>query len=184
MAEEKTAEKKKSAFSGIIEKLKKVKHIEYYIIGVFAVIAIALTLGNFSFASGDGNPKQASNLFEYAKEQEARLEKALSQISGCGKVKVMITYSSGFEIVPAFSTDKTENKQDSGSGYTANITERTTLVMSGGKPLILKEIEPQVKGVVVIAQGAGNYNVKINLYKAVAALLKIDNSNIEIFTMK
>jgi len=173
-------EKKKTAFAVFVDKLKKVKHIEYYIIGVFAVIAIALTFGNF-FPKENKTNANTTDLFEYARQQEERLEKALSQIGGCGKVKVMITYSSGFELVPAFSTDKTENKQD---GYITNSTERTTIVMSGGKPLILLELEPRVKGVVVIAEGAGNPMVKVELYKAVATVLNIGASNIEIFSMK
>lgn len=55
--------------------------------------------------------------------------------------------------------------------------------MSGGKPVILKEIEPKVKGVVVVAQGANDARVKLELYKAVMTLLGVESSDIEIFAM-
>ena len=43
------------------------------------------------------------------------------------------------------------------------------------------EIMPPVKGVVVIAEGAGNVRVKLDLLKAVQALLSVSSSQVEIF---
>ncbi len=50
---------------------------------------------------------------------ESRLEEILSQIEGAGEVRVMITYATGTEIVPAMSTESqssvSENSDETGA---------------------------------------------------------------------
>jgi len=45
----------------------------------------------------------------------------------------------------------------------------------------LTEILPKVKGVIVIAQGANDIRVKLDILKAVQALLGVSSSQVEIF---
>ena len=47
-------------------------------------------------------------------------------------------------------------------------------------PLIIKESYPDVCGVVVVASGAGNVQVKLNIMKAIKTLLNVKDENIQI----
>ena len=179
------------------EKLKKVKHIEIYLV-VLLVCAILLIW--FVDWGGENKTKKSgttdsslstSSTLKYAKELETRLETALSTISGAGNVKVMITFDGVTELVLAKNTDekKSSTTNVTGSGST-NKTETTTvstepiLITENGatNPIVLMEILPEIKGVIVVAQGADNIKVKLDLLKAVQALLSVNSSQVEIFT--
>lgn len=175
------------------------------IIGIIIIIA-ASTL----FDNTNGKKKQAEEtvLPEESKtamiqgkvsgdeksELEANLEEVLSQINGAGKVTVMVTYFSGKELVPYYDTKKSDNQTDEkdSTGGTRKQTQgsfETSLAyeeVSNGvkKPIIVKELNPQVKGVVVIADGATDMVVKENLMNAVKVLLDVPVHRIQVFQRK
>ena len=174
------------------QKLKKIKHIE-----IIAVIVLAVLVMLIWFVDWGGNNQNASvnssssySVTEYAQELENRLEEALGTIDGAGKIKVMITLDGSKEVVLATSTDeKHSSTTTTSSGGTVNDTETITsnsepiIITENGvsTPIVLMEIMPPVKGVVVIAEGAGNVRVKLDLLKAVQALLSVSSSQVEIF---
>jgi len=121
---------------------------------------------------------------------EERMEKILSQIEGVGKVSVMITYEAGTERVPAYdkSERRNETQEEDNNGGKRTITQndlesKVVYEEQNGtkKPIILKEIEPIVKGVVVVAEGGGDPTVKENLVKAVQALVDIAPHKVQVF---
>lgn len=137
------------------------------------------------------NLVQTSNyLDEYDVALENKIQGILSQINGVGRVSVAITYSSSKEIVPAQDIKQNEsntNEKDKEGGVRNTIeTDTDSKVIVGQqtetKPVILKEIPPQVKGVVVVADGAGNGVVKANIEKAVSTALGISLSKVEVFS--
>jgi stage III sporulation protein AG len=112
---------------------------------------------------------------------ESKLENILSQISGAGEVKVMITYQYSKELVPAYdiSDDYTSD------GTTEKRKSESKVVMSDkNTALIIKERYPQVEGVVIVAQGGGNEEVRKSLEQAAQALLNVDVHKIEVLKMK
>lgn len=98
--------------------------------------------------------------------EEERLCRILSDIDGAGKVSVMITYYGTAEKDIAY-----EVKTASSDGIRAS--EDKKAVMSGSEPMVVKETYPDVKGVVVTAQGAESAAVKRKLTEAVTAALDI-----------
>ncbi|AKL95296.1 stage III sporulation protein AG [Clostridium aceticum] len=124
---------------------------------------------------------------------EHRLKEILQKIQGVGEVEVMVTFEMGTEIIPASnttkSTDTTEEK-DSGGGTrvvaSENITETVVVANEGNghKPLVLKEIKPQVNGVIVVAEGAENIEVKVKLYEAVKTVLQVPGHKVEVYSKK
>ncbi len=122
------------------------------------------------------------------------LESILSQIDGAGRVDVMITYSSGKEMVPAYDrkTRQRETQEKDSNGGTRIIQESDTEdiivyedVPGGGrKPVFTMERLPEVKGVVVVADGASVPTVKENLVKAVQALLDVPPHRVQVFERK
>ncbi len=125
---------------------------------------------------------------------EEKLEKILSQIEGAGKVSVMITYVSGDEKVPAYDIRKSENNtnEKDENGGSRVITQRDLEekiayeeIQSGTKrPIILKEKEPEVKGVIVVADGANEPVVKENLIRAIQTLMDVPVHKVQVFARK
>jgi stage III sporulation protein AG len=123
-------------------------------------------------------------------DEKSEIEKILSQIEGAGNVNVMITYISGSESVPAYNDKSTLNEtveKDNG-GVTINITqydsEKTMVFEENGsikKPVITKELTPVVKGVVIVADGAGDIQVRERLAKAVQVLLDVPIHKVQVY---
>ena len=56
--------------------------------------------------------------------------------------------------------------------------------MEGRSPYVVKELEPKVQGVVVIAEGGGNPAVQQNILEAVQALFPVEAHKIKIMKME
>lgn len=132
----------------------------------------------------------ASQLDEVT-ELENRLTDILSKIQDAGKVTVMITLKTGTEIIPAKDetvSDKTTNENDT-EGGTRTINEKNTSEQvvfmndQGGtsKPLVLKEINPEIKGVIIVAEGAKDPKVKLKLTEAVQTVLDVPAYRVSVF---
>lgn len=129
-------------------------------------------------------------LSDYSTYLERKLEDILSQLKGVGEVKVMITLEETTEIVPAFNTTKnneTTKETDSQGGTREIVREDMTIqLVTGdeGSPIVLKEIKPTIKGVIVIAEGAEDLHVKEILYEAVKTALGIPGNRVEVYSRK
>lgn len=181
----------KEKFKDIYVRLKGIKNIEI----IVAIIAIALLILGYSLITSekkkttDQLPQAEETGVEMTKQLENRLAQVLSQINGAGSVQVMITYSGSTEKIIA-NTKSTHTNSSSGSGSittsTSTITETPIIINSNGssKLYVTKEILPEVKGVIVVAQGAGSARVRLELMRAVQTVLNVGANNIEIFAMK
>ncbi|WP_051569065.1 stage III sporulation protein AG [Alkaliphilus transvaalensis] len=186
------------------EAIKKVISKKYVanILVLLAVAIIALIVSGDFFvkdASSNNNSNQPINgtlvhqVVENRTEEEvveARLKRILEEIKGAGEVQVMITFEMGAEIVPAIntveSTDTTEEKDSNGGSRVVNSQSVTTNTVitnesGGNKPLVLKEIKPQVKGVIVVAEGADDIAVKASLYEAVKTVLQVPGHRVQVY---
>lgn len=184
--EQKPEEKKKGLLGGkFFTKVKTIKHIEIIIIVIFAAVLLLVVFGlpgGCSLGGGSDTTTGSTSLEEYQKKMEKQLSDTLSRIDGAGKVSVMITFETGSEQVIAYSTDKTTNSTTENGRTTSSTTERSQIVMVGGKPVVLYEVQPKIKGVLVVAEGAGNVSVEIKIKTAVSTILNIEPRFIEIFS--
>ncbi|MCI8597822.1 MAG: stage III sporulation protein AG [Lachnospiraceae bacterium] len=130
----------------------------------------------------------------YEEQQEARLEEILRKVEGVGEVEVMITLQASSEKVvekdqPSTSQDVEE--QDSGGG-TRSTQDRSWSESTvyweqenGSRtPYVIKELKPRVEGVIVIAQGGGDPEIKQNIMEAVQALFPVEAHKIKIMKME
>lgn len=134
-----------------------------------------------------------SDTESYAAWMEEKLEEALSQMAGAGKVKVVISMKSSEEKVVEKDqpvTRSNTSETDSGGG-TRNInnleTGESTVYSSEGtdsEPYVVKVIQPEVEGVIVLAEGAGTGNVSKNISEAIQVLFGIDAHKIKVVKMK
>jgi stage III sporulation protein AG len=170
-----------------LKKLKGIKNIEVVIACILGAVILLIYFSGFTkTADTTANFKnEYTTSTAYAEFLENKLSQTLSSIAGAGKVSVMVTLESGPELVIATSTDQKTNTSQSGDNKTESITvvENPVIISQNGasRPLILMEILPKVQGVIVVAQGADNVKVRLDLLNAIQGLLDISGSNIQIF---
>jgi stage III sporulation protein AG len=120
--------------------------------------------------------KNDDEVLTYVAELEERLSNTLSKVKGAGKVSVVITVKSGIETVLAMNT--TTTKTDNG------IEVVETPIILNGKTVVLKEMYPEILGVLIVAEGADEISVLRKIQQATTSLLDINVNQIEILTMK
>lgn len=144
--------------------------------------------------SSSDNPA-ASELKQVEREMEQRLEEVFGQINGVGKVDVTLTLASGPEKVFASNTTvgrKNIEEKDQGGGtrVTTEITENGQMVIAhqgsaeSDLPVTVKEIPPVIKGVLVVAEGAGNPQIREELSRAAQTVLNISAYKVTVLPMK
>ena len=122
---------------------------------------------------------------------ESRLEDILSSMRGAGRVRVLVTYATAGERVAATVSTMDESVSETSGGTTATRSEQSremrqpaTVTTDGGQsPIILVEKEPEIRGVIVVAEGAADPIVKLSLQRAVQAVTGVPLSCIEVFEM-
>ncbi|MCL2672563.1 MAG: hypothetical protein FWF10_11110 [Clostridiales bacterium] len=182
----------KSALNRILEKIRANKKLE---LAVYAA-ALLLAVGIY-FLTSQKKPATETynpNLPEQTQSDnlETRLENLLSGMRGVGRVQVLITYESSGELVTATGRQTDESlSESSGNGnstrseQTREVSSPATITVNGvQQPIILYEKEPVIRGVVVVAQGAGDPFVRMNIERAIRAATGVPITKIEIFEMK
>jgi len=141
-------------------------------------------------SSSGTNPAAESirvDLTDYERELEQRLAEMISAIAGAGETLVMLTLDSGSEPIYA-----TQGKTDSRSSFNENSGEeqhsanKEYVIIgagSGEQGLVLRMIEPQVRGVAVIAQGGDDIMVRQAIVETVTAVLGIGSNKVSVAKM-
>lgn len=124
-----------------------------------------------------------SNLIATENYMEEELENILRQIAGVGEVAVDLTLEASPELkyatnISANKTEVSEQAQDGSTRVTSETREDVQVVMKNvnsgiNEPVITQEIRPQVVGVMVVAEGAGDLIIKERISQAVQTLLNI-----------
>ena len=129
----------------------------------------------------------------YVKQLEQRLEQLLSQVEGAGMVQVMITVQASKEKIILKDLDyrqETTTEQDGAGGIRTIIQteqeEESIKKQTSGEelPYVVKELEPEVEGVVVIAEGSKRGTVDLDIVEAVQALFDLPAHKIKVLKMK
>ncbi|MCM1536477.1 MAG: hypothetical protein NC126_11195 [Clostridium sp.] len=130
---------------------------------------------------------------EYRKKLERELEDILANAYEVGKVRAMITLSASPEIViekdNTYSRSQTnETDSEGGSRITTQTEEQGSTVYktegSENTPYVVKTLFPQVRGVVVVAQGAGKGSVDKNITEIVQALFDLEANEVKVVKMQ
>lgn len=135
---------------------------------LYIIIIIGIV---FMLMSGGGQKqKDDTKALTYnVYSDEERLQEILSKIDGVGEVSVMITYYGTSSYDVAFE----KRVSDSESGEERAKSEESSVITSNGTPLVKGEVYPKAKGVVIIAEGAGNVAVKKAITDAATAALEV-----------
>lgn len=166
----------------IFAKIKSVKNIEI-IIGLVIITVMIIIYSNVSAAkektdaASGGEATLTNNL-------ETRLADILGEIEGAGEVKVMITYAGTGDKITAETTNTHTTTTNGSTSSTTTTTTTSSPVLSGSDVVILQEKMPEIKGVIVVAEGASDMKVKLKLMQATATVLGINANSIQIFTRR
>lgn len=167
-----------------LQKIKNIKHIEFILLGIFAIILIFVYSTTLKSKTSKTDSVTEFSADEYANYLEDKLAGILSNISGAGTVKVMITLDGGMKYEYATENQEITTSNEVGGNINTKITksEEVVLVTINGKstPLVIKETYPDICGVVVVASGASNALVKLNMMRSITTLLNIKESCIQI----
>ncbi len=165
---------------------KQKKWVIFLIIGAICFLMFD-GFGNKDKKEEDATQKTENggfNIETYAKMTEEKLETIISEVKGAGKVCVMVTFDAVNEKVIA-KNNKNNLTTDIDGEKSKNISENEDSVLlyeSGNeeKPFVLKEKLPVPSGVLVVASGAADENVRLEIYEAVRALYGISGHRIKV----
>lgn len=148
------------------EKLKRGKFLEIAVVLLLVVIVLAVFFTSF----GGGPAGEDAAASDFVAETESRLKGILSKVEGVGDVDVFLTVASDGETVIATETT-----------VSADGTVTTTPILVGGEVVVLEKKNPEITGVLVVAEGAENLGVRFRLLEATASVLDIDQSLIKVY---
>ena len=129
----------------------------------------------------------------YIEKMENKLENLLEKTSGAGDVQVMLTVESMNEqvVLKDIPADSEEMSETDSSGVSMqnkiSSNEENTVIFedSDGNMMsyIIKELEPTITGVVIIAEGGDNIAVQNEIIGAVQVLFDIPIHKIKVMKM-
>ena len=141
------------------------------------------TTGSEGLAAGSINTDSTSETEEYVNSLENKLKSILSKVNGVGEVEVMITVEESKERVVLkdnpYTQDSVNESDGEGGNRESNSTTRDdeTVMSSSGDgettPYVIKEIQPSILGVLVIAEGGNNAVIETKIVQAVEALFDV-----------
>jgi stage III sporulation protein AG len=177
--------KSKSIFArleGLMTK-KNIKIILLVIVGLISVILL-FGLGSGKSKSTSSNVVTTSSYIstmDYCKIIENKLIDVLSKVDGAGTVSVMVTVDGSPELIYANEQDKTSSTNSSGSTTSSTYSSPIIIDANGSSSaLVMTEVLPAVKGVIVVSSGAGKVETRLNLLKAVSTLLDISTEQVTV----
>ena len=148
-------------------------------------------LGKDKKYTGSLNPKenaivdrQTLILLDKKKEEMAKdLAKILSHIKGIGRVEVELTLDTGPIQIYEFNRSEEvqileEKDGDGGERSQEHKTQQEQVAVfrdAGGqeRPMLIKEVQPIVRGVLIVAEGADDVGLKADLARAASRVLGI-----------
>jgi stage III sporulation protein AG len=174
---------------------------------ILALLGILLVIGSSFFKSStptiakenikpqENSAMQVnnSNIKEYENTLGNVLKNALERIKGIGRVEVIVYCESGEEQVPAFNINETTSNttEKATDGSNRNINQKSNgsnivVTSKGGdsEALILKKNKPKVTGVFIVAEGAEDKIIELQVSKAVASLYDVPENKVSVFSMK
>ncbi|HEY8909738.1 MAG TPA: stage III sporulation protein AH [Desulfosporosinus sp.] len=183
-------------------KLMKLISSDKMLIGLVTIIALGMSF--IYLGKGPETPSQSiqtkstlttpsatsTKIGTLEKELENKLQANILLMEGVGKVQVSVSFATGLKNEYAHNDNVTKNTsketdKTGGTRETTQVTENNQVVMPNGssQPVLVMEDRPEIAGVLVIAEGARDPNVREGIHTAVRTLLNIPSSKITVVPM-
>lgn len=146
-----------------------------------AVLALGVVLLCLPRAPRQENTAaQERETFDLASVQR-EMEQILSGVDGAGKLRLMLTVSSGEELELARDdTLSYRGKSDAPENYERR---SETVVLGGGtnaQTVVTRTVYPRYQGALIVCEGGGNASVRLALTEAVSALTGLGSDRITV----
>jgi len=130
---------------------------------------------------------------DYEQEYESQLKSALDEMLGVNDVRVVVNIDSTEEKVlekNKVSKNQTTNETDRDGGkrkvQDTSVDEQMVIIRNGDKevPIVLQTKKPKIRGVLVVAKGAENIQVKKWIVEAVTRALGVPSYRVAVMPKK
>lgn len=193
-------EKGREYVKKIMEACKKTGYGKIVLLVLAAVLLLLLSLPGETKKKDTKEPKKTKQVESNAEETaadiyvsnlEQRLEQLLRKVQGVGEAEVMITLKTeGEEVI-----NKDERISEHNVGEAANESiesskdyEEQTVVLEDSEgnqnPYIVKELKPEIAGVVVICEGGDNPVIIKEITDATEVLFSVSTHKIKVMKKK
>ena len=165
------------------EKIKKLnfdkKKITIFIAGLFLIVMIFISELS-SIDDTEENIESVDSDEEYCIYLETKIKSFIEKIDGAGKTEVIITLSETKEYI--YATDDKDVRKNNTNSDDSSVEKDYVIIENDNNDvgLLIKTIEPKIRGVAISCEGGDNTKVQQQIYSTVEALLDISTSNISI----
>ncbi|MCR4615306.1 MAG: hypothetical protein K5756_04075 [Clostridiales bacterium] len=152
--------------------------------GVLLILMSSLTKSEQSEHNRSDYSVAAEDCSDYVSAMEKKLTDMISDIYGAGKTKVMVTLENGSEQILARKDDSKTSSSDDGDRKSESRNESSEYVIlrsdNTENGLVLKVIQPKIRGVAVLCQGADKVSVRQSITELLTAVLGIGSNRVNI----
>lgn len=191
-------DKLEEANQGILSRLKEYTKSPRFVKGlaVVGLVGIVLILLSDLFQGKAVDNQQPTteiqyvSLAEYENQLEQGLAEIISSINGAGKTRVLLTMESTVEQVYATNKNLAQNNSTNSSNGNLPSSDNDTqaestyitVELSDGteQTVLVKEIQPKVRGVLVVCAGGDDSIVREKIIDAVTKALDISSSKVSV----
>ena len=163
------------------------------ILGVCAgVVLIILSFfsGNIINHGADADSAGSSNLAvtdaeSYARGQELKICEILKRIDGVTDPYVMITLDASSEYIYAAKQSIKESSLKNGETIQKEVQKDIIFYESDKNiksPVLVKEIQPKIKGVAVICKGIKNADIQLKIINLVSTVLNLPTNKVYVIS--
>ena len=163
-------------------KLGRIKEFFYKNRAVALVVLVGVLLMLLPTGKTEAQqPQRQETVAEPRENLETRLEQILSQVSGAGDVRVLLTQERGETSV--YQLDR----QEVTDGDRREIRQDTITVTGSDRQQegLLTQVEaPRYRGAVIVCQGGDNPTVRLSVVEAVSGATGLPSNRITVLKMK
>ncbi|XJZ26180.1 stage III sporulation protein AG [Bacillota bacterium Lsc_1132] len=153
--------------------------------------AVKTTSGSPSDVPAFGMKKSSGNksIADYEQEYESKMKEALDEMLGVKDVRVVVTIDSSEAKVyekDRVSKNQTTVETDQQGGQRKvqdeSVDEKVVIIRNGDKevPIVVETKKPKIRGVLVVAHGAENIQMKKSIVDAVTRALDVPSYRVAV----
>jgi stage III sporulation protein AG len=133
------------------------------------------------------------SISDYEAEYENQLKEALETISGVGTVSVVVNVESAGEKIVEKNriTGNQVTKETDREGGKREVEDQSTdeqvvIIQDGEKetPIVVQTKKPEIRGVLIVAQGADNIYIKKTIIESVTRVLGVPSHRVAVASKK
>ena len=150
------------------------------IVGIVSIAVIFFSEISIPEKEDDDKMHDEFSNKDYCSQLEDKIESFIENIDGAGKTKVIITLSETTEYIYAKDGKETIKNNENNDDKTLENDYVIIKNNNNNSGLLIKTIEPKIRGVAVSCEGGDKTEVQQAIFSAVGALLNLNTSRISI----